>query len=321
MGLFSKKNNEVVTEVSALQTAEVKEVDTAERKKVYQAGLDSIEAIKKILQKQNRGDALEKFIDDLSGNKEVYDNQRAVLTEISESSYAMENQMNEIMGSYNKNDDRVDEGAESIRRVVDATDKVEAINKSFTEKCQTLSGGIDQIIEYMADINAISSQTNLLALNASIEAARAGDAGRGFAVVAEEVRKLSENTTAISAKIKETIGDLNAKMASVIEESTKNEELIATLRETTTVSLSKFDELKNASNENVEYTKDLLFKMRENSDRISKATECMDNIEMLEKRNTENIMSINGEMSGGVVQVSDIVSFLMELQAVIEYLK
>lgn len=320
MGLFSKKV-QVSTEINEQPNAEAAHLAAQERQKVYQAGLDSIDAIKKILQKHNSGESLERFIGELAGNKEVYDSQRAILTEISESSYEMENQMNEIMASFNKSEDRVDEGAESIRRIVEATDKVDGTNKTFTEKCKELSDGIEQIIEYMSDINAISSQTNLLALNASIEAARAGDAGRGFAVVAEEVRQLSEDTTAISAKIKETIGELNAKMESVIEESTRNGGLLDTLRETTGLSLAKFDELKEAGSENTKYTNDLLFKMRENSDRISKATEAMDSIEMLEARNTESIKSINAEMTGDVVQTSDIVSFLMELQAVIEYLK
>ncbi len=50
-------------------------------------------------------------------------------------------------------------------------------------------------------VKAVANQTNLLALNASIEAARAGESGKGFAVVAQEIRKLAEDTDALSSKI------------------------------------------------------------------------------------------------------------------------
>lgn len=60
---------------------------------------------------------------------------------------------------------------------------------------------IEQIHQSIAAVTSISSQTNLLALNASIEAARAGDAGKGFAVVAEEIRKLADETKALTANM------------------------------------------------------------------------------------------------------------------------
>lgn len=65
-------------------------------------------------------------------------------------------------------------------------------------------GRVDEILSF---ISGISAQTGILALNAAIEAARAGDRGRGFTVVAQEVKKLSENT---SAAIQETAGILKS---------------------------------------------------------------------------------------------------------------
>ncbi|MBR5789810.1 MAG: hypothetical protein IKX99_06870, partial [Lachnospiraceae bacterium] len=197
---------------------------------------------------------------------------------------------------------------------------VEEGNKRFREECAELNTGIEKIVEYMADINAISSQTNLLALNASIEAARAGDAGRGFAVVAEEVRKLSENTNVVSEKIQGIIEELSTKMAAVIEDSSKNDAIITDLRSKVDEALGKFDGMREDNAQHINHINDIMAKMNENSDKILNAAESMNKIKDVEEQSRQGIVMVNNEMNEDAMDSSDIISFLMEIESVIKYL-
>lgn len=100
-----------------------------------------------------------------------------------------------------KAQERITASTDTTRQVIEA---VQSSSRTIAE----LNGAVAKIGEITQVIKDIADQTNLLALNAAIEAARAGEMGRGFAVVADEVRKLAERTTASTADITMTVGEI-----------------------------------------------------------------------------------------------------------------
>lgn len=107
----------------------------------------------------------------------------------------LEQSMNEIIGSIEKNKGQV---IQIEKCAQNATDKTKFGAESMQDMLDTMKqihSAVEEISQISQLIEDISDQTNLLSLNASIEAARAGEAGKGFAVVAGEIGVLSTQTT------------------------------------------------------------------------------------------------------------------------------
>jgi len=103
------------------------------------------------------------------------------------------------------------------------TKQLSPLLKSLSDNAEDIFGlskNIEQIKDYLLQIEKVASDTELISINASIEAARAGEYGKSFAVVANEIKEMSKFTFKILREIK-SISDEVEKRVSVLRETVK----------------------------------------------------------------------------------------------------
>ncbi|MCL7747558.1 methyl-accepting chemotaxis protein [Halalkalibacter alkaliphilus] len=113
-----------------------------------------------------------------------------------------------------------EKGSDTVFLLREQTQGFNSVIQGVEKAVHTLSDRIIEVGQVIDTINNISDQTNLLALNASIEAARAGESGKGFAVVAAEVRKLAEQSSQATNKVRQTIEGIQLEANKVVHEMT-----------------------------------------------------------------------------------------------------
>ena len=145
------------------------------------------------------------------------------IREVSHSSTAASDRLDETAGLFREGNLRVQETIEEVEGMHGELMTSKGVINTLATQCRAIDGILDVI-------NNIANQTNLLALNAAIEAARAGEAGRGFSVVADEIRTLAIKTQSSTGEIQKMISLLQGSAVDAEQAMAQGERLSASCR-------------------------------------------------------------------------------------------
>ena len=105
----------------------------------------------------------------------------------------------------------LENGDRTMNRTVDGILAIKETVEEAAQKVKRLGEASQKISRVVNLIRDLANQTHVLALNASIEANGTLGEGQGFAVVAEEVRSLSEQSTAATKEIEQILEEIQTE--------------------------------------------------------------------------------------------------------------
>lgn len=121
--------------------------------------------------------------------------------------------------NYSLKSENLSQQTQSLDQIKVQTSELATDIKSNVELIESLKQGaqktqnqMQEVNQFLTQIDDIAEQTNILSINASIEAARAGEQGKAFQVVANHVRELSIQSGELAKEIRTHIKELSHRI-------------------------------------------------------------------------------------------------------------
>ena len=218
-----------------------------------------------VTESSNKIDALEKMIETQAAG-------------VAEASAAVE----EMIGNIASVNNSMDKMAESFTELTQSVSEGTKLQNDVNERIHQIEKQSIMLQSANKAIASIASQTNLLAMNAAIEAAHAGDAGRGFSVVADEIRKLSETSSAQSRTIGQQLKEILETIHSMVVASSRSGE-----------AFNKVTERIGDTDELVQQINGAMQEQNEGSRQINSALQSMNDTTVYVRRSSEELSESN----------------------------
>ncbi len=157
------------------------------------------------------------IVRETDANREALSNTEAALREINR-------QVTNIVEAADRSEREVEETTSSISAIREtlnsfsgALEEMERRFSAMRSAFELVDDAAGKIGGTIGAIEDISDLTNLLALNAAIEAARAGVHGRGFKVVADEVKRLADQSGALTEDVSHRLAELRRHVGETVD--------------------------------------------------------------------------------------------------------
>ncbi|QHQ62545.1 chemotaxis protein [Anaerocolumna sedimenticola] len=346
--LFHRPQKLIKTELDKLSQRNFVESVTLKSKDEYEAIMNSINEIKRNVQKDFIGfnaivDELYTFnisVEEIANTMQNTSNDIttvldqvavAATTQAEDTSKAITvldgsiHNVSEISDDGQKNKTQIEEAVvgieDSFHNVQSTASQITAVLDKFSnirERSNELKVNADDITQIVLIVAAIAKQINLLALNASIEAARAGEAGKGFTVVAEEVRKLSEETNNAVNQINESLTNFVSSINVVVEDIDVQYDVLKLenrkLTEAVYSSSQTNQRLKVVSDLMIQNSQDLKLE----ADNISHLFDGIQNLAAIAEENSASTQEANSNVTVYVEQINELTRQISVFEAMIK---
>lgn len=259
---------------------------------------------------------------------EVAQGAQAQAHETEESTYIVNQNVEEIQTLVNAGKDSRDNLKQAVgnirnstQAVVEVNQRISGVRSAFANVNQLgkqLSEKIVTIMEIVDTVEDIAGQTNLLSLNASIEAARSSDNGRGFTVVAEEVRELAEESQLAVETIRKNLGEFTEHVenlsSNISEQFTNLEASNQALEDVANSSNNATNDIEKATDQVV----DIVNRLNTETEKIKEVIANFNNLAAIAEENSASSQEMSASVNSYSEKIKDMTGYIEQMEDLTE---